>query len=173
PKADDLTELKKYEKNDLIVKFDLIPFVNLVNKKEYPPLAQQIIQAGKTGNIQKLAEIRNDLLGNIDFPNRGDLIEWCNHELYKQTVTDYVIKYAYHKEIWAEIASEFSNLDQPLKDAFSKRQTKQIRSEDLLIEINVTGTQDDSLVNFQISGGSQALKLRTILDNIDYIQRDD
>ncbi|MHA2392215.1 MAG: AAA family ATPase [Promethearchaeota archaeon] len=173
PKEDDLTELKKYEKNDLIVKFDLIPFVNSVNNKEYPPIAQQIIQAGKTGNINKLAEIRNELLENIDFPNRGDLIEWCNHELYKQTVTDYVIKYSYHKEIWAEIASEFSNLDQPLKDAFTKRQTKQVRSEDLLIEINVTGTQDDSLVNFQISGGSQALKLRKILDDLDYIQKEE
>ncbi len=53
-----------------------------------------------------------------------------------------------------------------------QRQTKQISNEDLLIEINVTGTTDDSLVNIQISGGSEALKLRTILDNLDYIQKE-
>ncbi len=173
PKDNDLTELKKFEKNDLIVKYDLIPFVNSVNNKRYPPIAQEIQEASKKGNINKLAEIRNTLMEKIDFPNRGDLIEWCNRELFRQTVTDYVIKYSYWKELWADIAAEFSNLDHPLKDAFSQRQTKQIRTEDMLIEINVTGTKDDSLVNIQISGGSEALKLRTILDNSDYIQKEE
>ncbi len=173
PKETDLIELKKFEKNDLIVKYDLIPFVNTINNKEYPPIAQQIQEASKKGDINKLAEIRNNLMENIDFPNRGDLIEWCNRELYKQTVTDYVIKFSYWKEVWADIAAEFSNLDQPLKEAFSQRQTKQIRTEDLLIEINVTGTNEDSLVNIQISGGSEALKLRTVLDNLEYIQKEE
>ena len=109
----------------------------------------------------------------IDFPNRGDLIEWINRELFKQTVTDYVIKYSYWKEVWADIVAEFSNLDQPLKEAFSQRQTKQIRTEDMLIEINVAGTKDDSLVNIQVSGGSQALKLRNIMDNLGYIQKEE
>ena len=171
PEENDLNDLKKFEKNDLIVKFDLLPFINSINNKIYPPVAQQIKGAAKKGDINKLAEIRNDLLEKIDFPNRGDLIEWCNHELYKQTVTDYVIKYSYWKDVWADVVSEFSNLDQPLKDAFSQRQTKQIRTEDLLIEINVTGIEDDSLVNIQISGGSDALKLRTLMDNLDYIQK--
>lgn len=173
PKQADLTELKKFQKNDLIVKFDLIPFVESINNKTYSELAQKIISAGKTGNINELAKIRNSLIENIDFPNRGDLINWCNRELYKQTVTDYVFKFYHQKEIWADIASEFSNLDEPLKEAFSKRQTKQVRTEDLLIEINVTGTNDDSLVNIQISGGSDALKLRELLDNLDYIQKEE
>ena len=173
PKDNDLTELKKLEKNDLIVKFDLIPFVNSVNNKKYPPIAQQIQEASKKGDIHKLAEIRNHLLEEIDFPNRGDLIGWCNRELFKQTVTDYVIKYLYWKEVWADIAAEFSNLDQPLKEAFSQRQTKQIRTEDMLLEINVTGTKEDSLVNIQISGGSEALKLRSILDRSEYLQKEE
>ncbi|MFX1593544.1 MAG: AAA family ATPase [Promethearchaeota archaeon] len=173
PKDNDLTELKKFEKNDLIVKFDLIPFVNSVNNKEYPPIAKQIQTASKKGDINKLAELRNDLLEELDFPNRGDLIEWCNRELYKQTVTDYVIKYSYWKEVWADIAAEFSNLDQPIKEAFSQRQTKQIRTEDILIEINVTGTKEDSLVNIQISGGSEVLKLKAILDRSEYLQKEE
>lgn len=173
PKENDLTELKKFEKNDLIVKYDLIPFVNSINNKQYPPIAQQIQEASKKGDINTLAEIRNSLMEEIDFPNRGDLIEWINRELFKQTVTDYVIKYSYWKEVWADIAAEFSNLDQPLKEAFSQRQTKQIRTEDMLIEINVTGTKEDSLVNIQISGGSEALRLRTVLDNLDYIQKEE
>ena len=155
------------------MKYDLIPFVNSVNNKEYSPIAQQLQEAAKKGDINKLAEIRNNLLEEIDFPNRGDLIEWCNRELFKQTVTDYVIKYSYCNDIWAELAAEFSNLDQPLKKAFSKRQTKQIRTEDMLIEINVTGTKEDSLVNIQISGGSEALRLRTILGNLKYIQKEE
>jgi MoxR-like ATPase len=170
-KENDLTELKKFEKNDLIVKFDLIPFVNSVNNKKYPPLAQKIKDAAKQGDIQTLAEVRNDLLEEIDFPNRGDLIEWCNLELYKQTVTDYIIKFSYWKDVWADIAAEFPHLDQPFKEAFSQRQTKQIRTEDLLIEINVTGTNEDSLVNIQISGGSEALKLRSLMNNLNYIKK--
>ncbi|TET61712.1 MAG: MoxR family ATPase [Promethearchaeota archaeon] len=173
PKDNDLTELKKFEKNDLIVKYDLIPFVNSINNKKYPPIAQEIQEASKKGDIDKLAGIRNNLMGKIDFPNRGDLIEWINRELFKQTVTDYVIKYAYCKEIWADIAAEFSKLDKPLKEALSQRQTKQIRTEDMLIEINVTGTKEDSLVNIQISGGSEALKLRDILNNLSYIQKEE
>ncbi|MFX0023504.1 MAG: AAA family ATPase [Candidatus Hermodarchaeota archaeon] len=172
-KENDLTELKKFEKNDLIVKYDLIPFVNSVNNKDYSPIAQNIQKAAKNGNITELAEIRNNLLEEIDFPNRGDLIEWCNRELFRQTVTDYVFKYSDWKELWADIATEFSNLDQPLKEAFGKRQTKQIRTEDMVIEINVTGTKEQSLVNIQISGGSEALKLRSILDNFDYIQKEE
>ena len=173
PKDDDMLELMKFEKNDLIVKYDLVPFINSINNKEYSPIAQKILEASKKGDINVLAEIRNNLLEEIDFPNRGDLIEWCNKELFKQTVTDYVIKYLYWKEVWADIAAEFSNLDQPLKEAFSQRQTKQIRTEDLLIEINVTGIKEDSLVNIQISGGSEALRLRTILDKFEYIQKEE
>ena len=169
----DLTELKKYQKNDLIVKYDLIPFVNKVNNKEYKQLAQQIKKAGDDGKIDELAEIRSMLMENLDIPNRSDLINWCNIELYKQTVTDYILKYSYWKELWADIVAEFSKLDQPLKEAFSQRQTKQIRAEDLLIEINVTGTDDDSLVNIEIKGGSDALKLRNILDKLDYMHKEE
>ncbi len=172
-KSDDLTTLKNYQKNDLIVKYDLIPFVNSVNDKKYPKIAQKIKEASKNGNIEVLASIRNDLIENIDFPNRAYLINFCNQELYKQTVSDYIFKYVNNKEIWADIASEFPKLDKPLKEAFMRRQTKQIRTEDLLIEINVTGTNDDSLVNIQISGGSEALRLRKIIERLDYIQRED
>ena len=43
----------------------------------------------------------------------------------------------------------------------------------MLIEINVTGTKEDSLVNIQVSGGSEALKLRTLLDNLDYMKKEE
>ncbi|MFX0077080.1 MAG: AAA family ATPase, partial [Candidatus Hermodarchaeota archaeon] len=173
PKDDDLATLKNYQKNDLIVKNDLLPFVISIKDKKYSKLAQKINLASKNGDISALASIRNELIENIDFPNRAYLINFCNQELYKQTVTDYIFKYVNHKEIWADIASEFPKLDKPLQEAFSRRQTKQIRTEDLLIEINVTGTNDDSLVNIQISGGSEALKLREILGKIDYIQKEE
>ncbi|TXT63665.1 MAG: hypothetical protein BAJALOKI3v1_330019 [Promethearchaeota archaeon] len=168
----DLQEIRNFKKNDLIVKYDLHPFVQEIKNKTYQKLAQEINEASKKGKIDELARIRNDLLEDLDFPNRADLINWCNRELYKQTVTDYVFKYYYWKEVWADIASEFPNIDKSLKEAFSKRQTKQIRSEDLLIEVNVTGTDEDSLVNIQISGGSDALKLKAILDELDYLQKD-
>lgn len=168
----DLAELKNFKKNDLIVKHDLYPFVQDIKHKKYANLAQEIQEAANKGDIENLAEIRDRLLEDLDFPNRADLINWCNRELYRQTVTDYVFEYYYWKEVWADIASEFPDLDNVLKQAFSKRQTKQIRSEDLLLEVNVTGTEDESLVNIQISGGSDALKLREILDNSEYLEKD-
>ena len=109
----------------------------------------------------------------MDFPNRADLINWSNRELYKQTVTDYVFAYIDKSSVWAEIASEFPDLDEIIKEALGKRQTKQVRTEDLILEINVTGTHDDSLVNIQVSGGSEALRLRDILDKSEYIQREE
>ncbi len=172
-KQEDLAELKKFEKNDLIVKYDLIPFVNAIKDNSYAELAKKIKDASKKGDIKVLAEIRNKLMLDLDLPNRADLINWCNLELYKQTVTDFVFKYRDNKEVWADLASEFPNLDEPLREAFSKRQTKQIRSEDLLLEINITGTDDESLVNIQVSGGSEALKLIKIMENKEYIQKEE
>ncbi|MFX0017785.1 MAG: AAA family ATPase [Promethearchaeota archaeon] len=169
---EELTTLKNYKKNDLIVKFDLLPFVNNVNDKKYSTLAQKIINSAKRGNIKELAELRNTLTEDMNFPNRAYLINLCNQELYKQTVTDYVFKYVNRDEVWADIAAEFPNLDKPIKETLIRRQTKQIRTEDLLIEINVSGINEDSLVNIQISGGSEALKLRSILDNLTYIQKE-
>ena len=171
-KENDLKELENYAKNDLIVKFDLLPFVNNIKEKNYSKLATKVDEAVRIGDIEELSKIRNKLIQNIDFPNRAYLINWCNRELYKQTVTDYLFKYSYHKELWADIVSEFSDLDKPIREALSKRQTKQIRTEDILIEINVTGTDDDSLVNIQVSGGSEALKLRSLLDTLNYIQKE-
>jgi len=170
---EELTTLKNYKKNDLIVKFDLLPFVNNVNDKKYSTLAQKIIDSAKKGNIKELAELRNTLTEDMNFPNRAYLINLCNQELYKQTVTDYVFKYMNRNEVWADIAAEFPNLDKSIKEALIRRQTRQIRTEDLLIEINVSGINDDSLVNIQISGGSEALKLRSILDNLSYIQKEE
>ncbi|TFG11066.1 MAG: MoxR family ATPase [Promethearchaeota archaeon] len=172
PNTGDITELKKHQKNDLIVKFDLVPFVSDINNKTYSSLAQNIQNSANINDIETLAQIRNDLVKNIDFPNRADLINWCNRELYKQTVTDFIFKYQYHDDIWADIAAEFHNLDEPLKESFKKMQTKQIRTEDMLIEINVTGIQEDSIVHMQISGGSEALKLRGILEKLDYIEKE-
>ncbi|MHA1283417.1 MAG: AAA family ATPase [Promethearchaeota archaeon] len=173
PKDQDLNILKKYKNNDLIVKYDLLPFVQQINNKNYAKIAKMISDAAKIDDIDKLAEIRDNLIKEIDFPNRAYLINWCNRELYRRTVTDFTFKYKYHDEVWADIAAEFSILDQPIKEAFSKRQTRQIRTEDLLLEVNVTGTNDDALVHLQVSGGSDAIKLRGILENCSYIKKEE
>jgi hypothetical protein len=170
-KDSDFAEMKNYEKNDLIVKYDLIPFATNLKNKSYSNLIQEINEVSKSGKLEKLSTIRDSLIENIEFPNRAYLINRCNQELYRQTVTDYVFKYKNYKELWADIVAEFPELTS-LKDIFGKRQTKQLRTKDLLIEVNITGTDDDSLVNLQFSGGSEALKLRSILDGLDYIKKE-
>lgn len=168
----DLEILNEYAKNDLIVNYDLLPFSKSLKIKKYAKLAEKIDKSVKSGDIESLSEIRSNLIDDLEFPNRAYLINWCDQELYKQTVSDFTFKYSYHKEIWVEIAAEFPNLDQPLKQAFSKRQTKQIRAEEILIETNVTGIKDDSIVNIQVSGGANALKLRSLLESLEYIQKE-
>jgi hypothetical protein len=121
--------------------------------------------------MKTLSETRRSLINDLEFPNRAYLINWCDQELYKQTVSDYTFKYTYQKEVWAEVATEFPNLDRPLKQALSKRQTKQIRAEEILIETNVTGTDEDSIVNIQVSGGAQALKLRSLIESLEFIHK--
>ncbi|MFO8020681.1 MAG: MoxR family ATPase [Promethearchaeia archaeon] len=170
-KSGELRELKNAKKNDLIVKLDLIPFVQSIKNKKYKGIAQRILEASDKGKIDKLAEIRDELMEDMEFPNRGDLINWCNRELYKQTVTDYLFEYQYWKEVWADLSLEFPVLEKTLKEVFSKRQTRQIRTEDLLLEVNVTGTDDDSLVNIQISGGSDAIEIQEILEESKYIEK--
>ncbi len=168
----DLTEIKNYEKNDLIIKYDLLPFIESINNKSYQKLVSEIITQSKVGNIEKLAEIRNELIEDLQVPNRADLINRVNLELFKQTVTDFVFKYSFWKDLWAEIAAEFPKLDEPIKSAFQQRQTKQIRTDDLLIEINVTGTSDESLVNIQLSGGFESIKLKSLLEKLAYIEKE-
>jgi len=172
PNEKDLEVLNNYAKNDLIVKYDILPFSKAVKTKKYTKLAEKVEKSVKSGDMKSLSEIRNKLIDDLEFPNRAYLINWCDQELYKQTVSDFTFKYSHHKDVWVEIATEFPNLDRPLKQAFSKRQTKQIRAEEILIETNVTGTEEDSIVNIQVSGGANALKVRSILEKLKFIHKE-
>ncbi|TFG13622.1 MAG: hypothetical protein EU531_09690 [Promethearchaeota archaeon] len=172
PNDKDLEILNNYAKNDLIVKYDILPFSKAVKTKKYTKLAEKVDKSVKSGDMKSLSEIRNKLIDDLEFPNRAFLINWCDQELYKQTVSDFTFKYSHQKDVWVEIATEFPSLDRPLKEALSKRQTKQIRAEDILIETNVTGTEEDSIVNIQVSGGANALKVRSLLENLEFIQKE-
>ncbi|MCK4239306.1 MAG: hypothetical protein KAX33_09305, partial [Candidatus Lokiarchaeota archaeon] len=169
----DLQTLKKYVNNDLIVKLDLDPLIKTLNNKKYAEVAKEITAASKRNDIEILSKIKDDLLENIEFPNRGDLINRCNEELYKQTIRVFNFKYKYWQDIWASIAVEFPELDELIKQSFEKRQTKQIRTKDLLIEINVSGTSENSTVNFGISGGSDALKLKKLIEKESFIEENE
>jgi len=169
----DLAEMKKFEKNDLIVKHDLLPFIKIVNNKKYSDLAKKIQELSDKRQLEELAKIRDDLIEELDYSNRSYLINWCNRELYEHTVTGFNFKYVEKTQVWAEFTSELPELDEVIKEALSKMQTKQIRTEGLLLEINVTGTEDDSIVNLLISGGSKALKLIDLFKNSDYMEKEE
>jgi MoxR-like ATPase len=172
PEDKDLEVLNNYAKNDLIVQYDILPFSKAVKAKKYAKLALKIDKSVKIGDLKSLSEIKNNLINDLEFPNRAYLINWCDQELYKQSVSDFTFKYSHQKDVWVEIAAEFPDLDRPLKEALSKRQTKQIRSEEILIETNVTGTDENSIVNIQVSGGANALKLRALLESLEYIKKE-
>ena len=173
PNSTDFEELKKFEVNDLIVKHDLLPFVKAIDNKKYSDLAKKIQELSDKRQLEELAQTRDDLIGELAYSNRSHLINWCDRELYKHTVTGFNFKYIEKTRVWADIASELPELDEVTQEALSKMQTKQIRTEGLLLEVNVSGTEEDSIVNLLISGGSKALKLIELFNNSEYMEKEE
>ena len=134
------------------------------------------------------SRIIKDLYNYVLLCQKEGLLDykWLCRVFYKQykdsdsTEADFLrhichsnFKYIEKTQVWAEITTELPELDEIIKKALSKMQTKQIRTEGLLLEINVSGTEDESLVNRLISGGSKALKLIDLFKNSEYMEKEE
>lgn len=163
-KKSDLGTLKDMAKSDLIVKHDLLPLVKALESKRYSKKVTTIHQADQDRDIKTLAEIRDDLLEDLTFPNRSDLIAQINEALHKHTVSSYNFSFREWKGLWVTIAVEFPELEHMLKASLERNQARQVRTPDMALFINVTGIADDDVVNLEVFGGSDAVKLKEILE---------
>jgi MoxR-like ATPase len=155
-----LASLRLLAKNDLIVSQDLLPLAETLGTTLYQEKIQEITDAIQLKNIEKITRIRGDLLQNIDFPNRGELIMRLNKNLQILTL----IHYNCTLELWNSIRITIDGLipqfTQKLKETTEQRGTYRLRTEDLDIEINVTGTEPKDIVNFSFYGGPSAQQLK-------------
>ncbi|GAB4318073.1 MAG: hypothetical protein Kow0069_21100 [Promethearchaeota archaeon] len=160
----DLQFLKEFSTSDLITKHDLLPLVKSLSKAAYAKKVVKIREADEQRDLETLTAIRDELLEDLTFPNRGDLIAQINQALYKHTLSSYAFTFREWKAIWPEIAGEFPSLNAPLRESLQRQQTRQLRTQDLVIVINVTGTSAGDVVNVDVSGGVGAVRLKEILE---------
>jgi len=155
-----LASLRLLAKNDLIVSQDLLPLAETLGTTLYQEKIQEITDAIQLKNIEKITQIRGDLLQNIDFPNRGELIMRLNKNLQILTLIHYNCTLELWNAVRITIDGMIPQFTQKLKETTEQRGTYRLRTEDLDIEINITGTEPKDIVNFSFYGGPSAQRLK-------------
>jgi MoxR-like ATPase len=159
-----ITTLETMATNDLIVQQDLLPMAYTLADERYQQMVHDIYDAEQNQNVSKVSTIRYNLLTNFDFPNRGELIQRLNHILRKLTESAYNCTFQVWDLIRFTIDGIFPEFSKVLKETVKERKTFLLRTEDLVLEINVTGTNPTDIVNFNFYGGDSAKKLKDAIE---------
>ena len=156
---DQLDILKKMAKNDLIIQNDLLPLVQRLKSAKYKKMYNKIHKAENSQDIKELAQIQEELLHEMDLPNRSELITKTNEILRELTLHTYNCS----MEQWAIIHLTIENLypqfSKKLDETTKNRGTYRLMTGDLKMEINVTGTHTYDIVNFNFYGAGDAQTL--------------
>lgn len=175
----DLKILKNYEKNDLIIKHDLLPLAESLDNEAYSQLVQKI--RDHTQNVGALTDIQQNLLADLEFPNRGDLIARINRRLYEETVRTFNMPFKVWAYLWPRLALEIHGIEETLKKTTSPDHyiNMQVRTEQMVMRIiihneGVTLLSEHSggaeavkepTVTLEVYGGLDALKVQQITEN--------
>ncbi|MBN2155853.1 MAG: MoxR family ATPase [Candidatus Lokiarchaeota archaeon] len=156
--------LKGFESSDLITKLDLIPLVESLNNADYKRTVKLIQKYHNGQNLDKLVEINEMLQTNLTFPNRGELINMIGNALKELTYWAREFRFQYWDVVRYTISSNFIRFSKALEESTKKQSTIQLREADLFLQINVTGTTPNSLVQINCHGGRKALALKKLLE---------
>jgi MoxR-like ATPase len=159
-----LEQLKQMAKSDLLVRLDYAAFAKELNKSKYAKTVQNIEQGIKNKDVDKLTEIHDELLRDTDFPNRSMLLKQTTDALHKLTLTQFELTFEQWQDIWTTIGVSYPKLTPVLKETLEPPKRKVLRVDGLTLVIYVTGSKPESSVFLEISGGSEALKLKNELD---------
>ena len=160
-----LDQLKEMAKSDLLVRLDYAQFAKDLGKSKYAKTVQDIERGIKTKNIDKLSELRDQLLLDTSFPNRSMLLKQTTEALHKLTLTQFELTFEQWEDIWSSIGISYPKLTPVLKETLEPPRRKVLRIDGLTLVIYVTGNSPDSPVFLEISGGSEAMKLKQDLEN--------
>jgi len=160
-----MDQLKEMAKSDLLVRLDYAQLAKDLRKSKYAKTVQDIERGIKSKNIDKLSELRDQLLLDTDFPNRSILLKQTTEALHKLTLTQFELTFDQWEDIWSSIGISYPKLTPVLKETLEPPKRKVLRIDGLTLVIYVTGNSPDSPVFLEISGGSEAIKLKQDLEN--------
>jgi len=160
-----MDQLKEMAKSDLLVRLDYARFAKDLGKSKYAKTVQDIERGIKTKNIDKLSELRDQLLLDTDFPNRSMLLKQTTEALHKLTLTQFELTFDQWEDIWSSVGISYPKLTPALKETLEPPKRKVLRIDGLTLVIYVTGNSPESPVFLEISGGSEAIKLKQDLED--------
>jgi hypothetical protein len=157
-------KLELMARNDLIVRIDLLPLAESLSNPEYVDIVNEINKSTQQKNIKKISTLRRRLLQEIDFPNRGELIARLNGIMRVLTLNTYNCSMELWNSIRFTIDGQIPQFSKKLKETTLQRGTYRLRTEDLDMEINVTGVHESDIVNFSFFGGDSAEILKEAIE---------
>ena len=93
------------------------------------------------------------------------LLKQTTEALHKLTLTQFELTFEQWEDIWSSIGISYPKLTPVLKETLEPPRRKVLRIDGLTLVIYVTGNSPDSPVFLEISGGSEAMKLKQDLEN--------
>jgi len=125
---------------------------------------QSIERGIKSKDVEQLTKMHDELLHNTDFPNRSMLLKQVSEALHKLTLTQFELTFEQWQEIWTTIGVRYPKLTPVLKETLTPPKRKVLRVDGLTLVVYVTGDSPESSVFLEISGGSEAVKLKDELE---------
>jgi MoxR-like ATPase len=157
---DSIEQLKEMAKSDLLVQLDYTGLAKELKKSKYVTTIQSIEHAIKSRDVEQLTKTRDELLHNTEFPNRSMLLKQVSEALHKLTLTQFELTFEQWQELWTTIGVRYPKLTPVLKETLSPPKRKVLRVDGLTLVVYVTGDSPESAVFLEISGGSEAMKLK-------------
>ncbi len=161
----DFKSLTNYEKNDLIVKHDLLPLAESLRNDAYVEVVHRI--EDNKSNVKELTKLQQTLLEDLEFPNRGDLIARINNLMFSQTLRSFIMPFKVWAFLWPRLALQFPEIEDTLKKTVGPDHliNKQVRTEQMVMRIHIWGEGTKAQVNIELFGGKDALKAAEITEH--------
>lgn len=154
--------LENFANNDLIVKHDLLPLAYELNNDAYIQIVGEI--AGAKNDALTLQAIQSQLLTDLEFPNRGDLIAQINRLMFAQTLRSFKMPYKTWAYLWPRLGVQFPGIEPELRQAATQLYNKQIRTEQMVLEVHVMGLGPEDTVSLDVFGGGDALAAASTIE---------
>ncbi len=153
-------QLKEMAKSDLLVQLDYSEFAKELKKPRYVITVQRIERGIKDRDIEQLTKTHDELMYNTDFPNRSVLLKQVSDALHRLTLTQFELTFEQWQELWTTIGLKYPKLTPMLKETLTPPKRKALRIDGLTLVIYVTGDSPESAVFLEISGGTEAVRLK-------------
>ncbi|MHA2001777.1 MAG: AAA family ATPase [Promethearchaeota archaeon] len=161
---DQLEKMRVMAKSDLVVNEDLLPLAELLSSNDYQKKVKEINEAEQQKKVEDIARLRSELLQDMMFPNRGELITRLNKILRVLTLRNYNVSMEIWDNIRFTIDGIYPQFAKKLLETTKQRGTYRLRTEDLELEINITGTNPYDVINFSFFGGEGANRLYELIE---------